>query len=225
MTELKKLWKNDYFKTAIAILLIVGVILVFLFGLQLALNTPNPALTVESSSMCIPNDRSPPYDFNYFLWTLSHPFDRTLNVGDIILVEGMNPKNLNTNYPNSDIIVFHSPDDPGILIVHRIINVTVIDGTTYFLTKGDGNGINNPWPEKPVSGLDPWDYNSPPGVPADMVVGKVILRIPWFGWITLFMRGTSWGLPLVIALIILLVVIEFIIPILREEKPDQVVLG
>ena len=68
------------------------------------------------------------------------------------------------------------------------------------------------------SGLDPWDYNNPPGVPQNMVVGKVIMRIPWFGWITLFMRDNSWGLPVVIALIMLLVVIEFIIPILEREK-------
>ena len=216
MSGLKKLWKNDYFKTAVAIIIIVAIVLGFLFGLQLALNTPNPALTVESGSMCIPYDASD----NFWL-SIAHPFDRTLSIGDIIIVQGVNTKDLKTDYPNSDIIVFHSPDDPSTLIVHRIINTTVVDGQTYFLTKGDGNGNNNPWPEKPVSGLDPWDYNNPPGVPADMVVGKVVLRIPWFGWITLFMRDTSWGLPVVIVLIILLVVIEFIIPMMREKKPEE----
>ena len=54
-----------------------------------------------------------------------------------------------------------------------------------------------------------------------MVVGKVVMRIPWFGWVTLFMRDNSWGLPVVIALIMLLVIIEFILPILREKKPEQ----
>jgi hypothetical protein len=55
-----------------------------------------------------------------------------------------------------------------------------------------------------------------------MVVGKVVMRIPWFGWITLFMRNNQLGLPLVITLIVLLVVIEFIIPMLREKKrPEQ----
>jgi hypothetical protein len=55
-----------------------------------------------------------------------------------------------------------------------------------------------------------------------MVVGKVVMRIPWFGWITLFMRNNQWGLPLIIALIMLLVIIEFIIPLLREKKrPEQ----
>jgi hypothetical protein len=35
------------------------------------------------------------------------------------------------------------------------------------------------------------------------------------------MRDNSWGLPVVIAIIMLLIVIEFIVPILREKKPEQ----
>jgi signal peptidase I len=166
--------------------------------------------------MCIP------YDANDNFWlSLTHPFDRTLSIGDIIIVQGIDPKDLNTNYPNSDIIVFHSPSPySNELIVHRIVGTEVVNGTIYFLTKGDGNG--NPWPQTPQTGLDPWDSSNPPGVSQNMVVGKVVMRIPWFGWITLFMRNNQLGLPLVITLIVLLVVIEFIIPMLREKKrPEQ----
>ena len=214
MSGLKKVWKNEYFKTVVAILLIVTIVLGFLFGLQIGLHTSYPALTVESGSMCIQ------YDGNDNFWlSLTHPFDRTLSIGDIIIVQGVNSKDLNTNYPNSDIIVFHSPSDPSMLIVHRIVGTEVVNGTTYYLTKGDGNG--NPWPQTPQTGFDPWDSNSPPGVPQSMVVGRVVMRIPWFGWITLFMRDNSWGLPVVIALILLLVIVEFVVPILREKKPEQ----
>jgi hypothetical protein len=216
LSDQKRLWKNNYFKTGVAIVLIVTVVLSFLFGLQLALHTPDPALTVESGSMSIP------YDGNDNFWlSIAHPFDRTLSIGDIIIIQGVNPKDLNTNYPNSDIIVFHDPQ-PGYyntLIVHRIIGTKVVNVTTYYLTKGDGNG--NPWPQKPTQDLDPWDSNNPPGVPQSMVVGKVVMRIPWFGWITLFMRDNSWGLPVIIALIMLLIVIEFVLPIIREKKPEQ----
>ena len=138
-------------------------------------------------------------------------------------MQGVNPKDLKTNYPDSDIIIFHSPDDPSILVIHRILNVTYVNGQEYFITKGDGNGLVH-WPNIPTSddGLDRWDYaGSPPGVPASDVVGKEVLRIPWFGWITLAMKDTSWGLPLVIALIMLLVVVEFVIPVLREKKPED----
>jgi signal peptidase I len=208
------MWKNDYFKTVVAVVLIIVVVLVFLFGLQLVLNTPYPALTVESGSMCIPYDGS-----DNFLLSLEHPFGHTLSMGDIIIVQGVNPKDLNTNYPDSDIIVFHDPYDLSTLIVHRIIGSEDVNGTIYFLTKGDGNG--NPWPQKPTSDLDPWDSNNPPGVSANMVVGKVVMRIPWLGWITLFLRDNQWGLPVVVTLILLLVIVEFIAPILREKKPEQ----
>jgi signal peptidase I len=208
------MWKNDYFKTVVAIVLIVAIVLGFFFGLQLALNTPYPMLTVESGSMSIPYDGT-----DSFWLSLTHPFDRTLSIGDIIIVQGVNSKDLNTNYPNSDIIVFHSPFDPSELIVHRIIGTEIVNGTTYFLTKGDGNG--NFWPQTPQQGQDPWDSNNPPGVPQSDIVGRVVMRIPWFGWVTLFMRDNALGLPVVIALILLLVVVEFIIPVLREQKPEQ----
>jgi signal peptidase I len=214
LSDQKKFWKNEYFKTAVAIMLIVAIVLGFLFGLQLVLHTSDPALTVESGSMSIPYDSA-----DSFWLSIAHPFDRTLSIGDIIIIQGVNPKDINTNYPNSDIIVFHSPYDYNMLIVHRIISTVVVNGTTYYLTKGDGNG--NPWPQKPTSGQDPWDFSNPPGVPSSYIVGKVVMRIPWFGWVTLFMRDNSWGLPVVIALIMLLIIVEFVVPILREKKPEQ----
>ena len=209
MIALKKIWKNDYFKTAVAIGLIVAIVLGFFFGLQLVLNTPYPALTVESGSMCIP------YDGRCDGW--SHPFDRTLHVGDILIIQGVNPADLNANYPNSDIIVYRDTLNNK-LIVHRIVTEQETNGTLYFKTKGDANG--------PIIYPDiPNYYDDIPdarGVPQDLVVGKVVMRIPWFGHITLFMRNNLWGLPVVVVLILLLVIIEFIIPVIREKRrPEQ----
>jgi len=39
------------------------------------------------------------------------------------------------------------------------------------------------------------------GVPQELVVGRVVMRIPYFGWITLFLRENNWGLPVIIGLI------------------------
>ncbi len=220
MNARKHVWKNNYFKTVVAIVLIVAIVLGFSFGLQFALHTPDPALTVESGSMSIPYDSGD----NFWL-SITHPFDRTLSIGDIIIIQGVNPADLNANYPNSDIIVYRDPSDPSTLIVHRIVSKQEINGTWYFQTKGDGNGQQ--WPTIPspdeYDGQTIWHnaQYSNTGIPQNYVVGKVIMRIPWFGWITLFMRDNSWGLPIIIALIMLLVVIEFIIPILREKKPEQ----
>ena len=61
-------------------------------------------------------------------------------------------------------------------------------------------------------------WSSGQGVPQDLVIGKVVMRIPYFGWVTLFLRNNPWGLPVVIGLILLLVVLEFVIPIIRGKK-------
>ena len=213
--ELKKLWKNEYFQTAVVLGLIVLIIFGFWYGSQAVLNTPYPALAVISGSMCIP------YDDQCDGWvSLNHPFARTLHKGDLIIVQGVNPEDLNINYPDSDIIVFHEPDNPDELIVHRIVAVDNVNGTLYFRTKGDGNSPIK-WPDTPTtSEYDPWKTNGIPGVRQDLVVGKVVMRIPWFGHLVLFMRN-SVGLPIVIALIIIIVILEFVLPLIRGKKPSE----
>jgi signal peptidase I len=206
--DLKKLWKNEYFKTALTIGLIIAVIAGFYVGVALALGTTVPIRVVESGSMCVP------YDGACDGWlSLDHPFAQTLHKGDIIIIQAVDPADLKANYPNSDIIVYKNPN--GVTpIVHRIVEKQEINGTLYFKTKGDGNSPIK-YPE--VSNY----YDNIPdsrGVPQNLIEGKVILRIPWFGWVTLLMRGNSWALPLVIALIFSLVVIEFVLPLIKEKR-------
>jgi signal peptidase I len=206
--------RNEYVKSALLIGIIIAVVLSFFFGLQLALGTTVPVRVVESGSMCVP------FDGACNGWT--HPFDPTLHVGDIIVIQKVNPADLNGNYPNSDIIVYQNPTDPtSTPIVHRIVQIQNISNTLYFQTKGDGNS-GTKWPKTPVVGE--YDSNTlwstGQGVPQDLVIGRVILRIPYFGWITLFLRSNSWGLPVIIGLILLLVVLEFIVPIIRAKKGE-----
>jgi len=201
---LKKLWKNEYVQTAIIIGLVVLAVLGFWYGSQIVLNTPYPALAVVTGSMCIPQNA------HCNGWT--HPFTRTLHIGDLIIVQGVNPAGLNANYPDSDIIVFRKPTDPSELIVHRIVGKEVIDGKTYFYTKGDGNPVNR-WPDA----VQPLEYDDWK-VSEDMIVGRVVMRIPWLGHLILFLQRNPVGLPLVIALIMLLVIVELIAPLLRGKK-------
>jgi signal peptidase I len=219
LSALKKIRHNEYFKSAIVIIIILGLVLGFFFGLQVALNSSVPVRVVESGSMCVP------YSGACNGWT--HPFEDTLHVGDIIIIQGVDPKELNTNYPYSDIIVYQKPNDPyATPIVHRIVAVNEVDGKLYFQTKGDGNGQR--WPAAP----SPSEYDSQVlpgfqpgnelGVPQELVVGRVVMRIPYFGWITLLLRENNWGLPLIIGLILLLIVIEFILPALKKKKEKEI---
>jgi len=47
------------------------------------------------------------------------------------------------------------------------------------------------------------------------------MRIPYFGWITLFLRENNWGLPVIIGLILLLIVIEFVLPVVKKKKEKK----
>ena len=214
ITTLKKLWKNEYVQTAVVIGVIALAVFGFWIGSQAVLNTPYPALAVVSGSMCIP------YNSACDGWvSLDHPFERTLHKGDLIIVQGVNPRDLNTNYPDSDIIVFHEPSDPDDLIVHRIVAVDEINGTLYFRTKGDGNS-HIKWPDMPSpSEYDPWATDGVDGVREDLVVGKVVMRIPWVGHLVLFMRN-SVGLPIVVALIIIIVILEFVFPLMKKAPSE-----
>jgi len=206
---LKKAWKNEYVQTAVAIGLILLVVFGFWYGSQLVLNTQYPVLAVVSGSMCIP------YDGQCDGWT--HPFDRTLHIGDLIIVQGVNPADLSDDYPNSDIIVFRKPGNPDELIVHRIVAINEVNGKLYFRTKGDGNG--NKWPRTPqITEYDPWqEENGVPGVSEDNVVGKVIMRVPLVGNVVLLMRNPT-GILVVVVLVILLVIVEFVVPMFRRKK-------
>jgi hypothetical protein len=222
--HLKRMWKNEYFQTGITILIIVIAVFGFWFGLRIALNTTIfPALAVTSGSMCIP------YDGACNGW--SHPFARTFHTGDMVIIQGINTNNLNANYPNSDIIVFQRPDlpasNPEGKIVHRIVSEVQVNGKLYFYTKGDGNGAPDVWPNPATSAVDYWQpsptdssstYNG--AVSQDYVYGKVVMRVPWIGWVSILAQQYSL-LPIIVVIIIVLIVVEFIWPIVKKKSPAQ----
>jgi signal peptidase I len=222
MNVTKNFARSDYIKYVVAFVVVVLIVGCFFVGLGFALKVNVPLRVVESGSMCMPYGGS--CDGG------GHVFEPTLHVGDIIIIQGVDPKTLNTDYLNSDIIVYRRPTNPADTpIVHRIVASYEENGTLYFQTKGDGNGTPYPAPVNEAEydsnngvwakGKIPWPVGR--GVPEDLVEGKVVLRIPWLGHITLFMRGTSWGLPLVIVIIFILVVLEFILPVVKKKTQKQ----
>ncbi len=178
MSKIKAAMKNEYVKSLVILVIILFSIVGFWFGIRAYLRTDSPLLAVASGSM-IP----------------------TLNVGDLIIVQGgFTISDVNAAYGTGDVIVFHKPRDPDELIVHRAVE----NHSSYLKTKGDNN-----------NGLDPWEITD-----ADLV-GKVVFNIPYIGHIPLFVR-TSTGMLIIIVLIVILVLLEFIIPLARERiKPDQ----
>jgi len=163
VATLKQLWKNEYFQTAIMIILMVTLVFGFWYGSQLVLNTQYPALAVVSESM-LP----------------------TLNVGDVIIVQGVPAAQINANYTTGDIIVYRDPFNPNERIVHRAVE-KVLKGNYYeFTTKGDNNAVSDP------------------EFPETYLVGKVIARIPYVGNFPLFVNALGNFYYFIIVIIIVI---------------------
>lgn len=191
MDEKRKIWGNEYVKTAIMVIVIVAVVFGFWYGSQLILNTQYPALAVASGSMCKVQH------MHCDGW--SHPFSHTLHVGDLIIVKGVSPEDIEAApEPHGDIIVFRQPN--GELIVHRAVDSATDDDKWRFQTKGDGNDIpDSAW------------------VSEDRVIGKVVLRVPWLGHLALFMHDST-GIFIVVILVAVLVILEFVVPMISRRK-------
>jgi len=167
---LKQLWKNEYFQTAIMIILMIVIVFGFWYGSQLVLNTHYPALAVVSGSM-LP----------------------TLNVGDVIIVQGVPAAQINANYTSGDIVVYKilykRPDgtETEKLIVHRAVEkVPNPDGTWTITVKGDNNDVSDsPFHET-------------------YLIGKVIARIPNVGNFVLFVNALGNFYYFVIIIIIII---------------------
>jgi signal peptidase I len=226
-TILRELWKKDIVRTAVTLALIPIIIIGFWFALPRTLNTEIfPLFVVVSGSMCIPNEKC--NSSNLF----SHTFERTLHVGDLIVIQNVDAKNLKTDYPNSDIIVFRNPqqpvNDPNANIVHRITDAIEVDGKLYFHTKGDGNNYPNVWPQEPTL-VDRWQsttedplstYNN--AISEDYIYGKVVMRIPWIGSIAMQSQKNR-IIPVILGvIIILLITFEFVLPLVKKRKTQNI---
>lgn len=115
----------------------------------------------------------------------------TLKVGDLVVIKGVEPRYIS----NGSIIVFYVSNHYGedaYRIVHRVITILEVNGQYYFETKGDNN---------PVSDFYRWQY-----IPESHVIGVVIYRLPYLGYLPLLIRqpiGIAFILLIAAALILL----------------------
>ena len=217
---LRRLWKNEYFKTAVTIALIPLLVAGFWFGLQVALNTRIfPLFTVTSESMCIPPGLCDPF---------ADTFVRTLHVGDLLIIQGVDAKDLRTDYPNSDIIVFQNPalpaNDPGANIVHRIVATEELTAKSTSVLKGMGMIILDVCLSSGRAltlGAAQSGSTYKGAVSQDYVYGKVVMRVPWVGSLALLSQEFTVIPIILILIIIILVVIEFVLPLLNKKPTSH----
>lgn len=90
-----------------------------------------------------------------------------IKVGDMVVVNKLDKDTLEVG----DVIQY-SKDN--YYVIHRIVEIREENGVVTYITKGDNNNAPD---TKPVY--------------ADQVVGKVIFRIPYIGWLTLWMNSQT----------------------------------
>jgi len=178
---LKQLWKNEYFQMAIMIILMVGIVFGFWYGSQLVLNTQYPALAVVSTSMT-----------------------PTLNVGDVIIVQGVPVTQIRANYTTGDIVVFISPSDPNQRIVHRAVKIENTTSGYMITTLGDR------YMGEEEDQFSPW--------PASLLVGKVIARIPYIGNFPLFVNALG---NFYYFIIIIIIVINLLLSLFFDTDGEK----
>jgi len=210
-------WKK-IFKVLMLLTAIVIGFLGFWFASKVILNTEYPMLPVSSSNMCI---------FKSNCCSLMHPFEPTLHAGDLIIVQGVDSRDVKFSYPKSDVLVFYSPksdsSDSGGLAITRVVAKEEKSGIVYFRTKSDGLGVNI-GSEMPIaSECDRWNdyrenYTLNGMISEKLLVGKVVFRVPWIGYIALFMQNSFGMFIIVVIIIIIILTVKFAIPTFTSKK-------
>ena len=101
------------------------------------------------------------------------PYANGFERGDILLIKGVSATSISVG----DVIVF-TRDSDEIPVVHRVVEITMVGGVRYFLTKGDFNSV-----------ADNYHDGETIGVHESRIIGRVGGIIPSVGNITLWFRG------------------------------------
>jgi signal peptidase len=159
--------RSEWVKTGFLLFLVVGATLGGYGTFMFAMGTTTPIVVVTSDSM-----------------------EPTLSRGDLLIIQAKSPDQIALN----DIVVYqdevwHS-DGP---IVHRVVEIEMVEGDYYYFTKGDNNPTRDPYNRT---------YSE--------IVGVVVATIPWLGNISLFLR-TPIGIVMMVGLFIAILVLPEII--------------
>jgi len=134
---------------------------------------------------------------------VSGSMEPNINKGDLLFIQGVDPEDIEVG----DVIVYDAhglwvgaPEDP---IVHRVIDIKEDDGKLYFVTKGDANELKDKEP-----------------VPENRVLGKVVGRIPYVGWVKIILTDYGLLFPVIIILSVPLVV-SILWDLIKGEKEEE----
>jgi len=170
--------RSEWTKTAFLLVIVVGGTLGGYGLFMVAMGTTSPLVVVTSESM-----------------------ETTLYRGDLLILQARAAEDIHL----LDIVVYQDSvwhvDGP---IVHRVVEIEIINGTYYYYTKGDNNDMRDPGERT-----------------YDEIIGVVVGRIPAIGNVSLFLRTPEGFAIIIILFIVILVVPEFVCSKEDKEKPSS----
>ncbi|MFZ5822979.1 MAG: signal peptidase I [Bacillota bacterium] len=114
------------------------------------------------------------------LSVISGSMEPTIHTGDVIIIR---PVSRIEEIADGDIITFHAKEKREMLITHRVVGTLKVNGTPKaFYTKGDANESED---------LTPVSF--------EQIVGRYEFRVPYFGYVSSFIRK-----PIGVALAVIL---------------------
>ncbi|MHA2072876.1 MAG: signal peptidase I, partial [Candidatus Thorarchaeota archaeon] len=119
-----------------------------------------------------------------------------LQPGDLLVLQGRAAEDIHL----SDIIVYEDDWFTGAPVVHRVVAIEIIGETHYFFTKGDANHANDPGNRT-----------------IDDIIGVVVLRVPYLGNVSMFLR-TPTGLAVIALIFVVIIVLPELVCKEDEEE-------
>jgi len=169
--------RSETVKT-VAVLGIVVIATIGGYGLfMLGMGTTSPLVVVTSESM-VP----------------------ALYPGDLLVLQGRASEDISVG----DIIVYEDDWYPNAPIVHRVVEIQVVEETYYFFTRGDANHAN--------------DIGNRT---IDEIVGVVVYKIPYLGHVSMFLRSPPGYLFIALVFILIIIVPELVCKGDREDQPRE----
>lgn len=130
----------------------------------------------------------PPRIAGYHMYiVLSGSMAPAFDAGSMVFVKPVEPEEIK----EGDIITYRGLGDSSFLTTHRVMEIIGSGKDLEFVTKGDANDVNDPNP-----------------VPGENLVGRVVLAVPYMGYLMTFGQTKRGILALIVVPGVLLIINE-----------------
>ncbi len=116
--------------------------------------------------------------------------------GDLLVLQGRAAESIQIG----DIVVYEDDWYTGAPVVHRVVAIEIVGDVYYFFTRGDANPMNDPGNRT-----------------IEEIVGVMVLRIPYLGSVSMFLR-TPAGIGVIALIFIAIIILPEVVCKDDEEK-------